>query len=309
MLSENREIKSSLFADLFADDEMDGKRNFLSLYNAIHGSHLKFEETRLERKIIPQSVFKSINNDISMLVNNRLVVFIEHQSTINNNMPLRLLEYFVHILYGIVDPKSKYKKKLVEFPTPEFYVFYNGKEPMPRETVLKLSDSFMEKQEEPFCEVVVKVKNIGGDGIEKLPVIQNCSILKEYCQFMEIILKLQAEKLPEQKEEKIGIYETAVRQAIENGILSEYLKRKSTEVINMFLDPYDYDMDIAVQREEAYENGFEKGEEKGEQNGRQNKAIEDATNLIKEKISPEIIARCVGLPLEEVLKLEVELKK
>ncbi|MBP5603795.1 MAG: hypothetical protein J6X78_13810 [Treponema sp.] len=52
-----------------------------------------------------------------------------------------------------------------------------------------------------------------------------------------------------------------------------------------------------------------KGEEKGEQNGRQNKAIEDATNLIKEKNSPEIIARCVGLPLEEVLKLEVELKK
>ena len=81
----------------------------------------------------------------------------------------------------------------------------------------------------------------------------------------------------------------------------------------MFLDPYDYDMDIAVQREEAYEDGFEngfgKGEEKGEKNGRQNKAIEDATNLIKEKISPEIIARCVGLPLEEVLKLEVELKK
>ena len=57
----------------------------------------------------------------------------------------------------------------------------------------------------------------------------------------------------------------------------------------MFLDPYDYDMDIAVQREEAYEDGFEngfgKGEEKGEKNGRQNKAIEDATNLIKEKIS------------------------
>ncbi|MBP5568390.1 MAG: hypothetical protein J6X54_04130 [Treponema sp.] len=63
----------------------------------------------------------------------------------------------------------------------------------------------------------------------------------------------------------------------------------------MFLDPYDYDMDIAVQREEAYEDG--------EQNGRQNKAIEAATNFLKAKISPEVIARCVGLPLEEVLKL------
>ena len=67
----------------------------------------------------------------------------------------------------------------------------------------------------------------------------------------------------------------------------------------MFLDPYDYDMDIAVQREEAYEDG----EQQGEKNGRQNKAIEAATNLIKEKISPEVIARCVGLPLEQVQKL------
>lgn len=55
------------------------------------------------------------------------------------------------------------------------------------------------------------------------------------------------------------------------------------------------------ERMETYK--YEEGFEDGKQNGRQNKAIEDATNLIKEKISPEIIARCVGLPLEEVLKL------
>ena len=61
------------------------------------------------------------------------------------------------------------------------------------------------------------------------------------------------------------------------------------------------------ERMETYK--YEEGFEDGEQNGKQNKAIETATNFLKEKISPEIIARCVGLPLEEVLKLEVELKK
>ena len=61
------------------------------------------------------------------------------------------------------------------------------------------------------------------------------------------------------------------------------------------------------ERMETYK--YEEGFEDGDQNGRQNKAIETATNFLKEKISPEIIARCVGLPLEEVLKLEVELKK
>ena len=55
------------------------------------------------------------------------------------------------------------------------------------------------------------------------------------------------------------------------------------------------------ERMETYK--YEEGFEDGEQNGKQNKAIEAATNLIKEKISPEVIARCVGLPLEQVQKL------
>ena len=38
MAKENREIKSSVFVDLFEDDEKDGEKNFLSLYNAIHGT-------------------------------------------------------------------------------------------------------------------------------------------------------------------------------------------------------------------------------------------------------------------------------
>lgn len=50
MSFENREIRSSVFADIFGDDELDGKKNFLSLYNAIHGTDLKLEETKIEHK-------------------------------------------------------------------------------------------------------------------------------------------------------------------------------------------------------------------------------------------------------------------
>ena len=99
MAKENREIKSSVFVDLFADDEKDGEKNFLSLYNAIHGTDLKLEEITLEHKKIPQSIYKPFDNDISMLINGRLIVLIEHQSTPNNNMPLRFLEYYVHLIY------------------------------------------------------------------------------------------------------------------------------------------------------------------------------------------------------------------
>ena len=58
-MTENREIKSSVFTDLFGDDELVGKKNFLALYNALHGTDLKLEETKIVRKIIPQTLSKT----------------------------------------------------------------------------------------------------------------------------------------------------------------------------------------------------------------------------------------------------------
>ena len=40
------------------------------------------------------------------------------------------------------------------------------------------------------------------------------------------------------------------------------------------------------------------------------KAVEDALNLLKKtKLSPEVIAECCSLPLDEVNRLAMELKK
>ena len=43
--------------------------------------------------------------------------------------------------------------------------------------------------------------------------------------------------------------------------------------------------------------------------GREEKAVESATELLKEGIAPEVIARCVKLPLEKVLELKTEVNK
>ncbi len=42
--------------------------------------------------------------------------------------------------------------------------------------------------------------------------------------------------------------------------------------------------------------------------GEQKKAISDATNLLKENIPPETIAKCCELPLEKVLELKAQLE-
>ena len=295
-MTENREIRSSVFADLFGDDELVGKKNFLALYNAIHGTNLKFEETQIERKTIPQSLYKTFSTDVTMEINGKLIVFVEHQSTINFNMPLRFLEYFVHILYGIVPAKARYKKALYKIPTPEFYVIYNGYEPMPREEELKLSDAFKVQSDDCPCELKVKVVNIGGEEGLKLRIVQNCDILKQYCKFIEIVFGKESILSQEcTKELACERIDDAIKESIQKGILADYLTRKGTEVRNMFLGEYDYDTDIAVQREEAMEEGMKR------------KAEEDALALLKESISPETISKCVRLPLEKVLELQKKL--
>lgn len=44
------------------------------------------------------------------------------------------------------------------------------------------------------------------------------------------------------------------------GILADYLKKKGSEVVNMLIAEYDYDLNVEVQREEAYAAGREEGQ-------------------------------------------------
>ena len=156
---------------------------------------------------------------------------------------------------------------------------------------MRLSDAFVERQDEPVCEVVVKFSNIGGEVGENLRVVKNCDILKQYCEFMEIIARHRVlmKKNPTGADAR-GCYEQAISEAISKNILADYLSRKSTEVKNMFIGEYDYDTDVRVQREEAAEQ----------------RAINSAKNLLNEGVAPEVISRCVGLPLEQVLELQKE---
>lgn len=165
---------------------------------------------------------------------------------------------------------------------------------------MMLSDAFLDRQKEPTCEVNVKFKNIRGKEGENLPVVQKCDILKQYCEFMEIVFRHQSE-LKEQptNEEMQGCYEKAISEAISKGILADYLSRKGTEVRNMFIGEYDYDLDMQVKAEEAREEGLAEGLAEGQQQ----KAIEDALTLIKEyKEDPEIAAKKMNAPLDKVLE-------
>ena len=291
---ENRNHKDSLFIDLFCKDKKIGKENFISLYNALHQTNLDLKNTTLEEVNIENILYMALSNDIAMLVDNRLIVLVEHQSTINENMPLRLLEYVSRIYEQIVPAEDRYEKKMIKIPYPEFYVFYNGIEEYPVEKELRLSDAFIlpdnkySKEKQISLEILVKVININID--KENPILKRCRILQEYSTLIELIRenKRQNPNTP---------LKEALSKAINDGILSDYLKRKTTEVRNMLIAEYSYETDIKVQRREAFRLGKEEG------------AIEAAKNLLKYGDPIEKISIITGLPLEKVQQLEEEINQ
>ncbi len=291
MGKENREYKDSVFVDLFYRDETAGA-NLLSLYNALHGTDLQDEG--LIRKVgIEDVLYKNFKNDISFEVNGQVVVFGEHQSTDNPNMPLRCLMYAGRAYEQLVDEDAKYRTKQVKIPTPKFYTFYNGKKDCPLERELCLSDAFMAPPGRNTVELKVTVVNINsgkGHGL-----LEKCRVLKEYSLFTEEVRSCWNE------EEKL---KRAISACIEKGILVDYLKRKGSEVRNMLTAEYSYEKDIQVKQWEARMAGMEEGIEKGIEKGRAEERfmLGQIFRLIKKSpdLTDEQVAEALGCTLEEV---------
>ena len=293
MVKHNRRYKDSVFVDFFSEDK-NAKDNFLALYNALHGTHLD-SSTKLKRLRLEQVMYMTFYNDVAHLVDDRIIVLAEHQSTINRNMPLRFLQYVARLYEQIQDPKAKYYRTLQKIPTPEFYVFYNGVENYPERTTLRLSDAFMTMPAKPSIELIVTVININYN--KRSEVLHACKPLAEYTLFIETVrrhTKLDSE----------NGFKNAIKECIQNDILREYLQRKSREVINMLLAEYDYDADIAVQREEereiALKEGIAQGEAKGISKGAYQAKLETAKTMLAMHYPLEDICKISGLTEAEI---------
>ena len=75
----------------------------------------------------------------------------------------------------------------------------------------------------------------------------------------------------------------------------------------MLMTEYDYDTDIAVQREEAYEEGLSKGLQQGISQGAYQEKLETARMLLSFGDSIEKIATITGLSLETLQQLSEDL--
>ena len=243
----NRNYKNSVFTLLFSE-----KEKLLELYNAVSGQNYP-ESTEIEIITLSDVLFMEQLNDIAFVLDDKLVVLIEHQSTVNENMPLRMLQYMAREYQKITDKRDLYKKQLVKIPTPEFIVLYNGKEEFPDFKELKLSDAFKCKRENYLLELTVQVYNINKG--RNAGIAERSPALNGYSELVAEVNKNSNTGM--NREEAI---KAAIKACMSKNILLYFFEKHSYEVENMLLTGWNLKDALEVEREEGIEIGEARGE-------------------------------------------------
>jgi predicted transposase/invertase (TIGR01784 family) len=300
-MAANRQYKNSVFSFLFSDPAA-----LRELYGALEGIELP-PDLPITINTLEGVLFRDRLNDISFVVGGSIVVLIEHQSTINPNMALRLLMYIARVYEKITAGKNIYSIKKLVVPRPVFIVLYNGTDPYPDEAVLKLSDAFASAASlglhaPPELELAVKVYNINQGHNEA--IVRHCDNLDGYSAFIAKAREFSAElsggrkpmKLTE--DELAEAIKKAVTWCIAHNKLKHFLESHSSEVTNMLMTEWNMEDALAVRDREAREEGREEGREE------MNIAI--AKNALGEGLSLEIIQKITGLKIEDIEQLAEE---
>lgn len=240
----NREVKSSAFTTYFGEPE-----NAAQLYSALAGQEVSPEDINFTT--LEGVLFVARKNDLAFTVKNKVLVISEHQSTINKNMPLRSIIYYGRTIEKLIPPRNLYRDKRIPIPVPEFYVFYNGNDPMPAENIMKLSESYLEKTDMPMLELIVKVININLPVNHKL--LAKCRPLYEYSWFVQRI----RDYLSKEKNLDKAISQT-IKDCEREGIMVDFVHRHGSEAVNMLFTQWNFEDALEVRYEEGLEDGAEK---------------------------------------------------
>ncbi len=292
-----RTYKDSVFVTIFHD-----KSKLIELYNALFDANYD-ESAPIDIVTIKDVLFRTLKNDVAFVLGGRFVVLVEHQSSINENMPLRDLMYISTVLKRMIDTTRLYREKRLMIPRPEFIVFYNGTKDFPAYQELRLSDSFLgekQKDEEDALQLIVKVYNINTE--KNSEILGRCETLRQYSRFVEIMRSYR-----EDSELTNDVIVEVLNRCKKEGVLTEFLDKYGTEIVEMLFKELTREEDLEISRLDGYEEGFNSGERagfsKGERAGAEQKQCEIAKSLRESGIPIDVIAKNTGLSEKEIAEL------
>ncbi|MCD7863274.1 MAG: hypothetical protein LUG61_07145 [Lachnospiraceae bacterium] len=217
----NREVKDSVFRDLFLD-----KKYLLLLYRTLHPEDENCTEDDLICMTLEQILVRDIHNDLGFRVGDKLLVLLEAQSTWSVNILVRSLMYIVRTYqeYFRESEQSLFSTKPVHMPVPELYVVYTGDKVIDKEFIT-LSEEFFNGR---LTALEARMKVLTGD--------EGHDIISQYVAFTQVA---------NEQIRKYGRTRQAITEAInictKQDILQEYLERRKREVVDIYATLFDQD--------------------------------------------------------------------
>ena len=277
-----RQYKDNVFCLLYRD-----KNNLLDLYNGLNDTNYTNVDD-LTVTTLKGGVYMKYKNDASFVFGQDLYMF-EQQSSRNPNMPLRFLHYLSDVYRQMYTNSDLHRSTLLKIPVPHFVTFYNGKQPLAAESILRLSDMYEKKIDYPELELMVRVinintannagnksrtfnSNINDNSVSNSNIhtyssefLSKCETLKDYMIFVnKVRVKTDVEKI----DIRTAVTE-AVDECIAENVLSEFFRNHREEVITVSIYEYDEEGHLEIVKEEGRQLGIAEGKQLGLAQGRQ----------------------------------------
>ena len=286
--------KDRVFRMIFGYEKY--KENLLELFNALNDTNYTNPDD-LEINTLDDVFYMKMKNDVSCIIDNRIAVY-EHQSTWSYNMPLRGFRYTAELYNKLINERkwNLYSPKVIKLPTPQYVVFYNGKQKRPDKEVLRLSDAFIVPSREGEYEWTATVYNIN-DGHNK-DLMNKCKILQEYATMVAKIREFR---------QKGCDLDMAIEEAIEycllHDVLKDFLLEHKSEVADMLRMEYDEARTMNHLKEDYYEEGVKDGKMRGEAIGVMKAKVSLICRNLSAGITAEQIAEFMGEDISFVRKI------
>ena len=294
MAGANMKYKDRVFRMIFGYEKY--KENLLELFNALNDTNYTNPDD-LEINTLDDVFYMKMKNDVSCIIDNRIAVY-EHQSTWSYNMPLRGFRYTAELYNKLINERkwNLYSPKVIKLPTPQYVVFYNGKQKRPDKEVLRLSDAFIVPSREGEYEWTATVYNIN-DGHNK-DLMNKCKILQEYATMVAKIREFR---------QKGCDLDMAIEEAIEycllHDVLKDFLLEHKSEVADMLRMEYDEARTMNHLKEDYYEEGVKDGKMRGEAIGVMKAKVSLICRNLSAGITAEQIAEFMGEDISFVRKI------
>ena len=238
-----RNVKDSVFTNLFQDTKY-----IVELYKALHPEADYVTEDMIEIVTLKNILTDSLYNDLGFMLDKRLIVLVEAQSTWSVNIIIRSLMYMVQTYQDYIEKEELniYSSKKLEIPKPELYVIYTGEKKV-EEKEISLNEEYFDG-EPTALDVRVKVLTNSREG----------DIINQYVMFTHIL----NERVKAHGRTKKAIDET-IKICKDRNILKEYLSNHESEVHDIMFSLYDDEQIQKAMMRDARKEGRMEGRMEG----------------------------------------------